>query len=95
MTEHPIQNAIVRFPTQPSRQRAAQFRGIHLLDTDEPLLATLAPNDQAVLRTTGSYEERAQQLGVPVGTLRSRLHRARAKLVALRNEPSPSPSEPH
>lgn len=57
-----------------------------VLETDEPLLATLKPKTQAVLRTEGPYVERARELNVPVGTLRSRLHRARARLSALRSQ---------
>jgi DNA-directed RNA polymerase specialized sigma24 family protein len=39
---------------------------------------------------TGSYAEMVGQLQVPPGTLRSRLHRARAALVALRQKQSGS-----
>jgi DNA-directed RNA polymerase specialized sigma24 family protein len=34
----------------------------------------------------GNYKERASRLGVAVGTVRSRLHRARAALSALRRD---------
>jgi DNA-directed RNA polymerase specialized sigma24 family protein len=84
MTEHNFDHATVPATPRPNRQRAQQFKGMHVLESDEPLLATLKQREQAVLRTTGSYEDRARKLGVPVGTVRSRLHRARAKLIALR-----------
>jgi hypothetical protein len=92
MAETKFDHATVPVIAHPSRQRASQFKGMLVLETDEPLLAKLWPNEQAVLRTTGSYGERARQLGIPVGTLRSRLHRARAKLVALRSQMQ---HEPH
>jgi DNA-directed RNA polymerase specialized sigma24 family protein len=92
MTEHNFDQATVPASARPSRQGASQFKGMYVLETDEPLLATLQPREQAVLRTTGSYEDRATQLGVPVGTVRSRLHRARAMLVALRSQ---TQSVPH
>jgi DNA-directed RNA polymerase specialized sigma24 family protein len=79
--------ATIPASARPSTQRASQFKGMQVLESDEPLLAKLKPREQAVLRTTGSYEDRARELSVPVGTLRSRLHRARAKLLALRSEP--------
>jgi hypothetical protein len=91
MTEHNIEHVNVLTSARPSRQRASQFKGMYLLETDEPFVATLWPNEQAVLRTTGSYKERARELNVPLGTLRSRLHRARAKLVALRKQRQPDP----
>jgi len=86
MTEPNFGHASVQASARPGRQRASQFKGMHILEADGPLLATLKQRDQAVLRSTGSYEDRARQLGVPVGTLRSRLHRARAKLLALRSQ---------
>jgi hypothetical protein len=86
MTEHNFDQASALASARARRQRATQFKGIIVLGTDEPLLAALGPNEQAVLRANGSYEERARELNVPVGTLRSRLHRARAKLVALRGQ---------
>jgi RNA polymerase sigma factor (sigma-70 family) len=50
-------------------------------------LAGLSDNDRAVLELCGwaglSAVEAAAVLGVPVGTVHSRLHRARAKLQAL------------
>jgi DNA-directed RNA polymerase specialized sigma24 family protein len=57
-----------------------------VLETDARLLAVLKPKEQAVSRTNGSYEDRARELKVPLGTLRSRLYRARARPAALRNQ---------
>jgi len=91
MTGHNFDHATVPSSVHPGRQRATQFKGMHVLESDEPLLASLEPKEQAVLRISGSYEERARELNVPVGTLRSRLHRARAKLVALRSQRQPEP----
>jgi DNA-directed RNA polymerase specialized sigma24 family protein len=92
MTERNFDHPNVPDSGRPSRQRATQFKGMLVLETDEQLLAALGPEGQAVLRANGSYEERARELNVPVGTLRSRLHRARAKLMALRGQ---RPLEPH
>jgi len=92
MTERNFDHANVPDSARPSRQSATQFKGMLVLETDEQLLAALGPEGQAVLRANGSYEERARELNVPVGTLRSRLHRARAKLMALRGQ---RPLEPH
>ena len=86
MTEHNFDQASAAASARRSRQHATRFKGMLVLEIDEPLLAALEPKAQAVLRTNGSYEERARELNVPVGTLRSRLHRARAKLVALRSQ---------
>jgi DNA-directed RNA polymerase specialized sigma24 family protein len=91
MTEHNFDQTPSPASGRPSSQRATHFKGMLLLDTDEPLLSDLASNEQAVLRTDGSYEERARKLNVPLGTLRSRLHRARAKLVALRSQRQSEP----
>jgi hypothetical protein len=62
--------------------------GFVIFESDEPLFAALKPDHQNVLRLTGSYAEMGEQLQVPAGTLRSRLHRARAALVALRQKHS-------
>jgi hypothetical protein len=86
MAEHNSNHATVPSSVYPGRQRATHFKGMHVLESDEPLLDTLEPKEQAVLRTSGSYEERARELNIPVGTLKSRLHRARAKLVTLRSQ---------
>jgi len=73
----------------PKQKRVASpFRGFVIFESDESLIAALQPNHQNVLRLMGSYAEMVEQLQVPAGTLRSRLHRARAALVALRQQQS-------
>jgi hypothetical protein len=68
----------------PRKRVASPFRGFVIFESDEPLIALLQPGHQNVLRLAGSYAEMGEKLQVPPGTLRSRLHRARAALVALR-----------
>ncbi|TDD12523.1 RNA polymerase sigma factor [Nonomuraea deserti] len=57
-------------------------------------LATLSPQDREVLLMIAwadlSYEEVARALGIPVGTVRSRLHRARRKTRAALGGVDPS-----
>lgn len=56
-------------------------------------LATLTPDERSVLLLIGwaelSYIEVSQALGVPVGTVRSRLHRARRKVRAAFGDVDP------
>lgn len=54
--------------------------------TTPPLLSFLPESQRATLLSSGSYSERAEKLGVPIGAVRSRLHRARVALVALRQK---------
>jgi DNA-directed RNA polymerase specialized sigma24 family protein len=89
-TEHPTQTPEAQSEV-PNGGRKVRLKGMHILETDEALVAQLSPADQAVLRSTGSYKDRQKQLQVPIGTLRSRLHRARVKLLALRRQASANP----
>jgi DNA-directed RNA polymerase specialized sigma24 family protein len=69
-------------PQQPPRwSRKSRFV---LYAEDEPLLALLSSQYAEVLREQGSMEEIASRLKVPVGTVKSRLHRAKARLETLR-----------
>ncbi|MEU4542003.1 RNA polymerase sigma factor [Nonomuraea dietziae] len=60
-------------------------------------LAVLSPEDREVLLMIAwadfSYEEVARALGIPVGTVRSRLHRARRKTRAALGGADPSAVE--
>ena len=70
--------------SQPRIKRAQRFSQFALLPGDEELIGRLPEAHQAILALTGSYQEIGEQLGLPGGTVRSRLHRARAALVKLR-----------
>jgi DNA-directed RNA polymerase specialized sigma24 family protein len=76
-------------PHLPTRNTATEKRVQKFLDFtfvpgDEALVARLPPAQQRVLLSEGTYATRAQEHGIPIGTVRSRLHRAREALVKLR-----------
>jgi DNA-directed RNA polymerase specialized sigma24 family protein len=73
-------------PRPAPKARNQRFLRFGFLAGDEALFSNLSPAHSAVLLSRGSYEERAAALDIPIGTLRSRLHRARAALEALRRE---------
>jgi RNA polymerase sigma-70 factor (ECF subfamily) len=69
------------------------------LDTDvRAALAALSPQFRAVVVLADveglSYEEVGRTLGIKLGTVRSRLHRARAQLRALLPHLAPAPRVP-
>lgn len=58
-----------------------------VLDTDIPHIGTMSSDAAAILSAASlaaTYLDLSFELGVPVGTVKSRLHRARQKLAALR-----------
>lgn len=80
------------FPDAPVR--ATQEDGIALREL-ERALSRLTPEHREVLLLVGleelSYEDTARVIGVPVGTVMSRLHRARERLRTLLNAPDGQP----
>ncbi len=65
----------------------AQFRNVTITHEDAQLLPELSAEHREILvALPRSYAELATHLKVPVGTVRSRLHRARAALVKLREQ---------
>lgn len=76
--------------TRPLKQRREQkFFRFELQPGDRVLLDRLSAEQRNVLLTSGSYKDRAEKLNIPVGTVRSRLHRARSALEELRNGQPP------
>lgn len=80
--------------TPEKEKRPQKYLNFRVQPEDHALLASLPEPQRDVLLTDGIYEERARQLGIPVGTVRSRLHRARAALEALRAGHSGQTSTP-
>ncbi len=69
------------------------YRVFVLTPTDEPFVDRLPPKLAEALRvmhTHGqlsiNYEAAAEDLGVPIGTVKSRVFRARDQVIALRNQ---------
>lgn len=63
----------------------AANRTFKMLPGDEARIDKLQPSFQEILRATGTYQEIATKLGVALGTVRSRLNRARAALMLVRD----------
>lgn len=74
------------------RQRRQRF--FPLTEQDEPLLAQLSPRYVEILRQEGQMADIAAKLNLPIGTVKSRLHRARAALMALRRQQASSQPTP-
>jgi DNA-directed RNA polymerase specialized sigma24 family protein len=75
-------------------KRQQKYLRFELQPGDMELLDHLPAPQREALLCSGNYQERADKLGIPLGTLRSRLHRARAALEALRNERPAGESSP-
>jgi DNA-directed RNA polymerase specialized sigma24 family protein len=81
----------MRFADQPlqtaeKQKRPQKYMGLAPQPGDEDLLDQLSPQHREILQAEGHYAELAEKLGVAIGTVRSRLHRARAALAKLREE---------
>lgn len=61
-------------------------RKYHLSASDFSLVERLRKKHRDILLAEGSYQEIADDLGLPIGTVRSRLNRARSSLAKLKQE---------
>ena len=71
----------IRHEKEKRQQKYLNFR---LLSGDEALLELLPQRQRELLLAEGSYQDIASRFGLPIGTVRSRLHRARVALERLR-----------
>lgn len=66
----------------------------NLKDGDDALMHKLTLRHSAILKSSavhsGKYNLIAEELQIPLGTVRSRLHRARAALSILRGDQTPA-----
>jgi DNA-directed RNA polymerase specialized sigma24 family protein len=69
---------------KPRLKRVQRFSHFALEPGDEELISQLPELHRSMLALSGSYQEIGQKLNLPGGTVRSRLHRARAALVKMR-----------
>lgn len=70
--------------TNTPRRKGHVLTGIGFLKSDIEFIDQMSPEHFAILTTKGSYKDKAKALNIPVGTVRSRLHRARKAVLALR-----------
>ena len=75
--------------------RQQKYLHFRFMPGDEPLIEQLTMDQQEILKSQGSYSKRAEDLGVAVGTVRNRLHRAREALLKLRIERDRNDMRPH
>lgn len=64
----------------------SELRNVEISESDLPLIEKLSRRHRDVLLTQGGYASRAQALNIPVGTVKSRLHRARKELLKHRGQ---------
>ncbi len=83
---HILKTAPVAHAMQDYRRGNRRRASYLLSEEDEALIAELPKIYSDMLRQVGSMEEVAARLGLPVGTVKSRTHRARAALDILRKE---------
>lgn len=57
-----------------------------ITEADAPLIVEMGKTHREVLLASGSYEDLAVQFSVPLGTIKSRINRARTELAKMRAE---------
>lgn len=65
-------------------ERKKYLTNFKVTENDAPLIDRLTFYHQAILYSEGSYVDIAARLGLNLGTVKSRMHRARTNLVAMR-----------
>jgi hypothetical protein len=67
-------------------KRRYHFLRFKLEPGDEKFINRLPEEQRVLLLAEGTYLAKATRLNIPVGTVRSRLHRARTAVARMRNE---------
>lgn len=67
------------------QKRQQRFLRFKLQPGDEANLSQLTESQRQLISAEGGYKELSERFNMPLGTVRSRLHRARAALIALRD----------
>ena len=86
--EYVVKSHFASDATANPTKRRTQFVGFQTSENDTALIPQLEPAFREILNMRGSYMEISRALTIPIGTVRSRLHRARASLTALREQAS-------
>ena len=92
---HHNQGQASQVATHTPAARGRRAGGFFLYAEDEPLLSQLTPAYAEILRQHGDMKAIATRLNLPIGTVKSRLHRARARLEKLRAAGQANPEPPH
>ena len=66
--------------------QAIETQPVDIQTIDPGLIEKLSQHHRDILLATGTYKEIAASLGIPLGTVRSRLNRARAALKQMQAE---------
>lgn len=72
---------------QERRKGKPSYVDFKITEADKPLIEKLKPEYRQILSLSGSMVALAKDLDIAQGTVKSRLHRARAALIALRPKP--------
>ena len=80
--DHPLDTPT---PTPATAKRRYNYLRFQLQPGDEAFLNLLPEEQRVLLVADGRYVDKAAQFNIPVGTVRSRIHRARATIARLRN----------
>jgi DNA-directed RNA polymerase specialized sigma24 family protein len=67
-----------------NEKRPLKYLRFKLQPGDKELFDLLPPRQRELIEAEGSYLDLARRFNLPIGTVRSRLHRARAALERLR-----------